>query len=138
MDLMIANTEVLKDNPNFGKALVGIWYDTMKAMSEGTAAKEAMAKASGTDLKGYDAQLATTQLFSEPKAGVAFMTSPEVKTTSEKVSTFLFDKALLGKDAKSPGAIGIEFPDKSVFGEKGNVKLRFDATYMQAAADGKL
>jgi NitT/TauT family transport system substrate-binding protein len=138
MDLLIANTEVLKSNPNFGKALVGIWYDTMKAMSDGTAAKEHMAKASGTDLKGYEEQLATTQLFSEPKAGVAFMTSPAVKTTSEKVSTFLFDKALLGKDAKSPGAIGIEFPDKSVFGDKDNVKLRFDASYMQMAADGKL
>ncbi|WP_072395855.1 putative urea ABC transporter substrate-binding protein [Hyphomicrobium sp. CS1GBMeth3] len=138
MDLLVANTEVLKDNPNFGKALVGIWYDTMKAMSDGTAAKEAMAKASGTDLKGYEEQLATTQLFSDPKAAVAFATSPEVKTTSEKVSTFLFDKALLGKDAKTAGAIGIEFADKSVFGDKDNIKFRFDATYMQAAADGKL
>src|SRR5690606_34209731 len=116
----------------------GIWYDTMKAMGEGTAAKEAMAKACGTDLKGYEEQLATTKLFSDPKDAVAFVTGAELKTTSEKVSTFLFDKALLGKDAKSPGAIGIEFPDKSVFGETGNVKLRFDATYMQAAADGKL
>jgi NitT/TauT family transport system substrate-binding protein len=138
MDLLVANTEVLKDNPNFGKALVGIWYDTMKAMSDGTAAKEAMAKAAGTDLKGYEGMLATTQLFSDPKDAVAFVTSDGVKTTSEKVSTFLFDKALLGKDAKSPGAIGIEFPDKSVFGDKDNIKFRFDATYMQAAADGKL
>ncbi|MCC7251532.1 putative urea ABC transporter substrate-binding protein [Hyphomicrobium sp.] len=138
MDLLVANTEVLKDNPNFGKALVGIWYDTMKVMSDGNAAKEAMAKAAGTDLKGYEEMLATTQLFSDPKAAVAFVTSDGVKTTSEKVSTFLFDKALLGKDAKSPGAIGIEFPDKSVFGEKDNIKFRFDATYMQAAADGKL
>ena len=138
MDLLVANTEVLKDNPSFGKALVGIWYDTMKAMSDGTAAKEAMATAAGTDLKGYEEMLATTQLFSDPKDAVAFVTSDGVKTTSEKVSTFLFDKALLGKDAKTPGAIGIEFPDKSVFGDKGNIKFRFDATYMQAAADGKL
>ena len=138
IDMMVANTEVVKANPNFAKALAGIWYDTMKAMGEGTAAKEAMAKASGTDLKGYEEQLATTKLFSDPKDAVAFVTGAELKTTSEKVSTFLFDKALLGKDAKSPGAIGIEFPDKSVFGETGNVKLRFDATYMQAAADGKL
>jgi NitT/TauT family transport system substrate-binding protein len=138
MDLLVANTEVLKDNPDFGKALVGIWYDTMKALADGTAAKEAMAKASGTDLKGFDEMLATTQLFSDPKDAVAFVTSGAVKTTSEKVSTFLFDKALLGKDAKSPGAIGIEFADKSVFGDKDNIKFRFDATYMQAAADGKL
>ena len=54
------------------------------------------------------------------------------------MSKFLFDKALLGKDAKSPEAIGVAFPDGSVFGDKANVKLRYDATFMQAAADGKL
>lgn len=138
IDLMVANTEVLKDNPDFGKALVGIWYDTMKALASDPAAKESMAKASGTDVKGFDDQLATTKLFDKPADAVAFTTSPELKATSERVSKFLFDKALLGKDAKSAGAIGIEFPDKSVFGDKGNVKLRYDVTYMGLAADGKL
>lgn len=138
IDMMVANTEVVKANPNFAKALAGIWYDTMAAMAEGTAAKEAMAKASGTDLKGYEEMLATTKLFSDPKEAVAFTTSADLKTTTEKVSKFLFDQSLLGKDAKSPGAIGVEFPDKSVFGDKDNVKLRYDADFMQAAADGKL
>ncbi len=138
IDLMVANTEVVKDNPNFGKALVGIWYDTMAALEKDPAAKEAMAKASGTDVKGFDEQLATTKLFAAPKDAVAFTTGADVKTTTERVSKFLFDKALLGKDAKSPEAIGVAFPDGSVFGDKANVKLRFDATYMQAAADGKL
>jgi NitT/TauT family transport system substrate-binding protein len=138
IDLMVANTEVLKDNPDFGKALAGIWYDTMKAMGTEPAAKESMAKASGTDVKGFEDQLATTKLFDKPADAVAFTNSAELKTTSERVSKFLFDKALLGKDAKSAGAIGIEFPDKSVFGEKGNVKLRYDASYMSMAADGKL
>jgi len=138
IDMMVVNTEVLKDNPKFGKALAGIWYETIKALETDAAAKDAMAKASGTDVAGFDGMLTTTKMFWAPKDAVAFVSGPEIKTTSEKVSTFLFDKALLGKDAKSAGAIGIEFPDKSVFGEKGNVKLRFDATYMQEAADGKL
>ncbi len=138
IDLMVGNTEVLKDNPNFGKALVGIWYDTMAALGKGTEAKQAMAKASGTDLKGFDEQLATTKLFSTPADAVAFTTGADVKKTTERVSTFLFEKALLGKDAKSAGAIGVEFPDKSVFGDKANIKFRYDATFMQAAADGKL
>ncbi len=89
IDLMVANTEVLKDNPNFGKALAGIWYDTMAALEKDPAAKEHMAKASGTDVKGYDEQLATTKLFTVPKDAVAFVTGPDVKTTSERVSTFL-------------------------------------------------
>lgn len=138
IDLMVGNTEVLKDNPKFGKALAGIWYDTMAALGKGTDAKEAMAKASGTDLKGFDEQLATTKLFATPADAVAFTTGADVKTTTERVSTFLFDKALLGKDAKSAGAIGVEFPDKSVFGDKTNIKFRYDATFMKAAADGKL
>jgi NitT/TauT family transport system substrate-binding protein len=138
IDLMVANTEVVKDNPKFGKALAGIWYDTMAALEKDPAAKEAMAKASGTDVKGFDEQLATTKLFATPKDAVAFTTGADVKTTTERVSKFLFDKALLGKDAKSPEAIGVAFPDGSVFGDKANVKLRYDATFMQAAADGKL
>jgi NitT/TauT family transport system substrate-binding protein len=138
IDLMVVNTEVLKDNPKFGKALAGIWYDTMAALASDPKAKEAMAQASGTDLKGFEEQLATTQLFADPKGAVAFTTSGDLKTTTERVSQFLFDKALLGKDAKSAGAIGVEFPDKSVFGDKDNVKFRYDATYMTEAADGKL
>ena len=138
IDLMVANTQVVKDNPNFAKALAGIWYDTMAALEKDPAAKEAMAKASGTDVKGFDEQLATTKLFSTPKDALAFTTGADLKTTTGRVSKFLFDKALLGKDAKSPEAIGVAFPDGSTFGDKANVKLRYDATFMQAAADGKL
>ncbi len=53
-DLMGINTDTLKDNPNLGKALVGIWYETIALLQDqgdkGKAAREAMAKASGTDL----------------------------------------------------------------------------------------
>lgn len=101
IDLKVANTDVVKSNPNFGKALVGIWYDTMAALGKVPAAKEAMAKASGTDLKGFDEQLATTKLFSAPADAVAFATGADLKKTTARVSSFLFDKALLGKDAKS-------------------------------------
>jgi NitT/TauT family transport system substrate-binding protein len=138
IDLMVGNTEVVKSNPNFGKALAGIWYETMAALEKDPAAKEHMAKASGTDAKGFDEQLATTKLFAKPADALTFTTSADLKTTTERVSTFLFDKALLGKDAKSAEAIGVAFPDGSVYGDKANVKLRYDASFMQAAADGKL
>jgi NitT/TauT family transport system substrate-binding protein len=142
MDLMVANTQVVKDNPNFAKALVGIWYETMTKMMANDAAakevKEAMAKASGTDLAGFDSQLASTKLFDKPAAAVAFTESKAVETTMDRVRKFLFEKQLLGKDAKSPDAVGIEFADKSVLGDKKNIKFRFDATYMDAVAKGKL
>ena len=138
IDLMVANTQVVKDNPNFAKALVGIWYDTMAALGKGSEAKESMAKASGTDLKGFEEQLATTKLYATPAAAVAFTAGDDLKTTTERVSKFLFDKSLLGKDAKSAAAIGVEFPDKSVYGDKANIKFRYDASFMKAAAEGKL
>ena len=138
IDLMVVNTEVLKDNPKFAKALAGIWYDTLAAMKSDPKAKESMAQASGTDLKGFEEQLATTALFADPKDAVAFTDSDDLKTTTERVSKFLFEKSLLGKDAKTPGAVGVEFPDKTAFGDKDNVKFRYNSTYMKEAAEGKL
>ena len=35
IDLMVANTEVVKDNPKFAKALAGIWYETLATMKSG-------------------------------------------------------------------------------------------------------
>lgn len=142
MDLMVVNTAVLKDNPNFGKALAGIWYETIAKMTgsdaAAKAAKEAMAKASGTDLAGFDSQLASTRLFDKAPDAEAFTKSATVGTTMDRVRKFLFEKGLLGKNAKSADAVGIELADKSVLGDKKNIKLRFDATYMDAAAKGKL
>ncbi|ETR78329.1 lipid kinase [Afipia sp. P52-10] len=142
MDLMVVNTAVLKDNPDFGKALAGIWYETLARMTGTDAAakdaKEAMAKASGTDLAGFESQLASTRLFSKAAEAEAFTKSATIGTTMDRVRKFLFEKGLLGKDAKSADVVGIELADKSVLGDKANIKLRFDATYMDAAAKGKL
>lgn len=138
IDMMVVNTEVLKANPKFGKALAGIWYETMADLASKKEAKEHMAKASGTDVPGFDEQLKTTKLFATPKEALAFTEGADIKAKNELVAKFLFDKSLLGKDAKSDGAIGIEFPDKSVFGDKANVKLRYDATFMKEAEGGKL
>ncbi|MDB5537507.1 MAG: putative transporter, substrate-binding protein [Devosia sp.] len=142
IDMMVANTDVLKDNPNFGKALAGIWYDTMAAMTadtpEGAAARTAMGVASGTDQAGFEAQLAATKLFDKPADAVAFTSSPDLATTMDKVRTFLFDKGLLGSGAPSADVIGIELPDGKVLGDAANVKLRFTDEYMAAAAAGSL
>lgn len=142
IDLMVANTDVLKDNPDFGKALAGIWYDTMKVMTadsaEGKAARTAMGAASGTDLAGFEAQMAATKLFDKPADALAFTTSPNLSKTMDSVRNFLFAKGLLGSGAASADVIGIEMPDGTVLGDKGNIKLRFSPTFMKAAADGAL
>ncbi len=141
MDLMIVNTETLKKNPALGKALVGAWYEIMGVMSASdkasAAAKTAMAVASGTDLAGFESQLASTKMFYTPASALALINSDELLKTMQKVAEFSFDHGLLGEGAPDANYIGVEGP-KGVYGDKKNVKLRFDATYMQMAADKKL
>ena len=140
-DLLVIKTETLKDNPDLGKALVGIWYETIALMEDlgdkGKAARTAMAKLSGTDLPGFDAQLKTTKMFYTPKDALAFMSSPDMPKIMDLVRTFSFEHNLLGEKVKSKDAIGIAMPGTTL-GSRQNVKLRFDPTYMKLAADGKL
>jgi len=141
-DLMVVNTETLKDNPDLGKALVGIWYETIALMKDegdkGKQAREAMAKLSGTDLAGFEAQLKTTRMFYTPKDALTFMTGPELSKIMDSVRTFCFEHNLLGEKVKSKDAVGIELPGGKVLGLKTNVKLRFDPSFMKMAADGKI
>ncbi len=142
LDLMVVDTKVLKANPNLGKALAGIWFETMTLMSrqdaEGAAARAAMAKLSGTDAQAFDGQLATTFLYADPKAAVAAMASPDLVTTMTRVRDFSFAQGLFGQGARSANAVGMEFPGGKTLGDKAAITLRFDPTYMQLAADGKL
>lgn len=142
MDLLVANTAVLKDNPDFGKALVGIWYETMAVMSAdtpaGKAAREAMGKATGTDLAGFDAQLKTTRMFYTPTDALAFVRSGDPKTTMTRIATFLYDHGLLGQGAPNAEAVGMAFADGSTWGNPKFVKLRFTDQWMALAAEGKL
>jgi NitT/TauT family transport system substrate-binding protein len=140
IDLMVVNTATLKANPAFGKALVGAWYETMTLMADpgekGQAARAAMAKASGTDVKGFEGQLSTTKMFYAAKDAVAFTRSKTLPATMDKVRQFCFSHGLLGPGAKSPDAVGMSFADGSTLGDAKNVKLRFDDTYQAMAAEG--
>ncbi len=139
IDLMVVNTDTLAANPDFGKAMVGAWYEVMALMAAGDeAALSAMAEASGTDLDGYKAQLASTEMFYDPADAVAFTQSPALPETMVSVAGFLFDKGILGEGAPSADFVGVAYPDGSVTGDENNVQFRFDTTYMQMAADGAL
>jgi NitT/TauT family transport system substrate-binding protein len=142
MDLTIVNTDVLEANPDFGKALAGAWYETMTIMSsdtpEGAAARAAMGEASGTDQAGYEAQLATTNMFYDPADAVAFTQSDELPELMTRVRDFLFAHALLGDGLPSADEIGIGFADGEVLGVEDNVLFRFTDDYMEMAAGGEL
>ena len=141
IDLLVINTKTLKENPKLGKALVGAWYEIMGLMSasddKAKQAKTAMGTASGTDLKGYEAQLASTKMFYTPKDALGLTNSEQLKKTMQQVAEFSFNHGLLGDGAPNAEFIGVETP-AGVYGDKKNIKLRFDPSYMQMAADGKL
>ena len=138
IDMLVVNTASLNDDPRFGKALAGAWYETMQVMSsesaKGKDARAQMGEASGTDLAGYEAQLGKTQMFYDAKDAVAFVRSPAIVETTKNVSEFSFEHGLLGEGAADATFIGIAFPGDRVWGSSANVKLRFDDTYMALAA----
>ncbi len=141
IDLMVVNTKTLEENPAFGKALTGAWYEIMAAMSaedaEGAAVRTALGEASGTDLAGYDSQLASTKMFYQASEAVDFVMSEQVKTTMQYVAEFSFTHGLLGEGAADARYIGVETP-AGIYGDAENIKFRFNPTYMKMAADGEL
>ena len=141
IDLMVVNTKRLKANPKLGKALTGAWYEMMAIMSatdkKAMEAKREMGKASGTDLQGYEAQLASTKMFYKPADALTFTNSKTLKETMAKVADFSFAHGILGASAPSAKFVGIETP-AGVYGDAKNIKLRFNPDYMKMAADGKL
>ncbi|MFM2480058.1 putative urea ABC transporter substrate-binding protein [Celerinatantimonas sp. YJH-8] len=141
LDLMVVKTDTVKQHPELAKALTGAWYETMQVMSKnddkGREARSMMAKASGTDLANYEGQLKTTYMFYSPEKAVALTNNAKLKDTMSRIARFSFDHGLLGDSAPSAQFIGIETPT-GVFGDSHNIKMRFNPTFMQLAADGKL
>jgi NitT/TauT family transport system substrate-binding protein len=106
--------------------------------AEGKAARAAMAKLAGATPEEFESQLATTYLYADPKAAVAATSSPALVTTMTRVRDFSFANGLFGQGATSADAIGMAFPGDKTLGDPNRITLRFDASFMQMAADGKL
>ncbi len=142
IDTLAVNTQTLKDNPKLGKALAGIWYDTLKLMqqqdAQGQAAREAMAKLSGATPASFDGQLRTTRMFYTAAEAAEFTEDARLVKTMDLVRSFSFDHGLLGEGVTSKDVVGIAFPGGATLGNTKNIKLRFDSSYMKLAADGKL
>ncbi|ATA19849.1 NitT/TauT family transport system substrate-binding protein [Gibbsiella quercinecans] len=141
LDLLVVNRATLQKHPELGKALTGAWYETLRTMAgdsaEAVAARSQMAQASGTDLAGFDQQLAATHLFSTPQQALAFTQNAQLKTTMQAVAEFSFRHGLLGDNAPSADVVGISTP-AGTWGNAGNIKLHFDDSYLKLAAANQL
>lgn len=141
LDLLVVDTATLKANPNLGKALTGIWYETVALMQQqdakGKEARAAMAKLAGATPAMFDSQLTTTHLYADPKGAVTATTDAALIKTMTRVRDFSFSKGLF-KGAASADAVGMAFPGGKTLGDPQHVTLRFDESYMKLAGDGKL
>jgi NitT/TauT family transport system substrate-binding protein len=139
LDMMVVKTNT---DERLKKALTGAWYETMAALSSGGASQKQaisiMARSAGGTEAEFNAQMKTTQMFFKPADAVKIATDPKLQTTMDHVRKFSFEKGLFGAGAKSVDYVGIAFPDGKTLGNNKNVKLRFDAKYMELARDGKL
>jgi NitT/TauT family transport system substrate-binding protein len=137
IDMLAVNTEILKANPDLGKALVGAWFETLEIMSrndiEGKAARTYMATTAGTTLADYDTQLRDTEMFYTPASSYQFAKNSKLASTMEIVRSF---STKIG--VKNTDDIGVLLPDGSTQGNSKNIKLRFDTHYVKLAVDGKL
>ncbi|MGJ8523355.1 hypothetical protein R84981_002056 [Carnimonas sp. R-84981] len=131
LDLMVVNTDTLKQNPDFGRALVGAWYEVMgKIAKHDKDALSAMAADAGTDLSGFQHQLDNTHLYTTPKDALTLYHSKQLLKTMQSIAQFSFDHGLLGEAALSADTIGIQTP-QGTFGDPDNVQLRFDPSFTE-------
>ena len=146
LDLTVVRTDVLARpdgaGQRFAKALTGAWYEMLAQMSGSGPAVDkvltSVAEGSGDTLAAYKEQLSTTKMFYTPQEAAAFGASSDLKQKMALVRQFCFDHGLLGANTKSVDDVAIRYPDGSVQGKSDRVRLQYDLTYMQAAAQKKL
>ncbi len=138
LDLLVVRTDILKrpEGQKFAKAITGAWYEVTSQMKQDKVLAGIAANSQDT-LASYKEQLTTTNLFYTPQSAVAFTQAADLKQKMELVRQFCFAHHLLG-DAKAADQVAIAYPDGAIQGKPDRVRFRFDTTYMQMAAQGKL
>ena len=122
IDLMVVNTEMLKDNPELGKALAGAWYETMALMTGSDDAGKATRDRDGQGLRHRPRGLRGAArddadvLRRRPRRST-FTSSPELPTTMDNVRKFSFEHGLLGEGATTADVVGIELPGGKMLGD---------------------
>lgn len=142
LDLLVINSATLNEHPALGKALTGAWFEGMRQMgmptAEGKAARTQMANAAGTTLEDFDLQLKTIRSFYSPRSAHAFASSDKMPDLMQRVAQFADARHLLGNQGNGLDLLGISFSGNRILGNPAQIKLRFEPSYMQQAAEAKL
>jgi NitT/TauT family transport system substrate-binding protein len=141
LDLLVINSQTLNQHPELGRALTGAWFEGMRLMglptAAGAAARAQMAGAADATPADFDEQLKTIRSFYAPRSAAAFARGEKMPDMMQRVANFADAQQLLG-EGKGLQRLGISFGDDRVLGNKAQIMLRFNPTYMQLAADNQL
>ncbi|WP_411571228.1 putative urea ABC transporter substrate-binding protein [Pectobacterium cacticida] len=135
VDVLMVNTDLLKQEPNLGKALAGAWYEAAAMLNPAHPKHAEFVKYSagilGTDPASVEDQFSTISFFNRQTAR-DYVTSQDFKSKISEMAAFSFNHGLFDS-ARDPGFIGIEAGDGTIIGSPQNVKLRFPTVWMGAA-----
>lgn len=124
-DFMVVRSDTLAAYPELAKALAGAWYEAVALLQRSPTAVAAMATAYGSEGEEFARQLATTRPLADAGEAVAFVAAEQFNQTISLIYKFAFSKNC-SADRHRAG------------GDADRMALRFDTTFMQLAADGRL
>ncbi len=137
------NTALRKENPDFGKAIVGAWFEALSIVTKddetGKAARESMGKASGTDTRGLRRPLKTTKLFVTPAEALRISppTHPRRRRSSTTSASSPSRRASTVREPRASTTSARIPRCGTVLGSKDNINLRFDASFKKMAIGRK-
>lgn len=135
MDVLIVDTNTLRNMPALGRALINIWYETLGVMLQdnldGKHVRSKMADLLGVSAESFEAQLETTFFFPTLEDASRAISGEKVKATIRQLLTFAMRNNLLEKDIRHPDDIGFQFDDQ-VLGNPNRMRLRFDTRLIRS------
>lgn len=135
LDVMIARSDALADNPDLGRAIAGAWFEAAALLrTDHPKHGDFMgftAATLNTDRAGARNQLSTIDFLS-PAQGLELIVGEDFAETQKQITHFAFDHGLLGEGVPNADFVGIETGRGTVIGNPDNVKLRFPTTWLEA------
>lgn len=132
MDMLLVRSDKVKTNPEFAKALVGAWYETIALMkAKDSKAISSMAKLSGSTVESFNKQLSTTYMYWTPQETINYMQSSKLVEVMDSVRKFSFEHGMFGEGYKNADAIGIALPNSKVLGDKNNIRFTFTDEFLK-------
>ena len=140
LDALIVDTGVLRANPALGRALTGIWFETLPQLfrSDGTgeAARTMIAALSGVSPGMQARMFDQTAFYHTPQAMLEAMVSPAAVASLDYRVRFRVRHGLAG-GIGSLDQIGIAVGDR-ILGNPRAVRYRIDPQWVRLAAAGQL